>query len=143
MNLYFALFLIMQTQHIFNIEKFVSYCCFQSETDWIDGSKSADPLPHWNFQFQTQFWSAEMCVFEKNEGQKTAFHTCTSSVKRNSKFGKCFPPKSKLNRNMLRRVGQIEGMDSLVERNGGGLNGRAAFLFFGRAQSQVTPFLVK
>ena len=92
----------MQSQHIFNIEKFVLLRYFQRKTNLFYDSKFADSLSHWKFNTQTRFSSPEMCVFLKNEGQKMAFHTCTSSVKRNSKFDKCFSPKSKLNRNLIR-----------------------------------------
>ena len=69
---------------------------------YLSCSEFTDSLSHWKSKTQTRFLEFKMCVFEKKKGQKTAFHACTSSAKWNSKFGKCFSSKSKLNRNLIR-----------------------------------------
>ena len=73
MNLYFSLSPTMQAQHIFTIEKFVSHCCFQCETNLIYEFYFADSLSHREFQSQIHFFGCENALFLKYSSKNMHF----------------------------------------------------------------------
>jgi hypothetical protein len=65
----------MQSQRIFTIEKPFLHCNFKCKASFIYREKVWDSLSHWKFKTQMHFWDSENALFEKFEGQKTAFRS--------------------------------------------------------------------
>jgi hypothetical protein len=85
-NLSFALLLTMQSQRIFTIEKSFWYWHFQCKKNFIFHTDfEIIAFRTVNSRLKYTFLNAEKALFEKFEGQKTAFHSGNTGAKAHSK----------------------------------------------------------